>query len=247
MKTKELIEQLKKADPSGESHVRINGDGIPIYCVKKEGYWDGPYDYFDEDGNWIRTTEGHKVDLYCRDVNAFVSEQIHAHSLTGVTPWEDVKKKFKTETTYCIDDHNDEVYDRLIKEAKEDYDLISDIVLRSYNESRTEMGKNALKGWRWFQNKDVDNVKEGEPNMHVYYTWKVLDENGKDRGSNIHHTECVQKSGFWSKLDNNEMPGYYEWKFILEPGTTLADDNDPMIKEMGKLLECEPIQKIPKE
>jgi len=215
MKTKELIKLLQEADPNGEYHVRISGNGIPSYCIAKEGYWDGPYDYFDENDNWVRTTEGNKVDVICTDIDIFVSDNIHVHSLGGLTSWEDIKNKFKTNTTYCNKEHNDEVYNTLINEAKENYDIISVIVKKHYDEALVEMERNALKGWKWFQNKLVDAPEEVKPNFHVYYTWKIFDENNKSvNGSNIHMTESIQKSGMWEKLDNNEMPGYYEWKFV---------------------------------
>lgn len=42
MKTKELIEALQKADPSGE--LTVNCGGEPIYFVESlPGYYDGPY------------------------------------------------------------------------------------------------------------------------------------------------------------------------------------------------------------
>lgn len=217
MKTKEFIEKLKTADPSGECHVRITGGavGIPTFCEQKEGYWDGPYDYIDENNNWVRTTEGNKVDIHCIDINDFVSRNVHVHSMGGITPWEEIKKKFVTDTTYSNESHNDEIYNNLIEEAKEDYDMIVEITERSYNKSLDEMIENAKKGWKWFQDKLVDTPEKGKPNFHVYYTWKIFDENNKSvNGSNIHMTESIQKSGQWEKLDNDEMSGYYEWKFI---------------------------------
>ncbi len=216
MKTKELIEQLKKADPSGECHVRINkGEAvIPIFCEQKEGYWDGPYDYIDENNNWVKTTEGNKVDIHCMDINDFVARNVHVHTMKGITPWEEIKKKFITDTTYLKENQSDEVYNSLIEEAKENYDIIAEITERSYNTSLNEMIENAKKGWKWFQDKLVDTPKKGKPNFHVYYTWKIFDENNTSvNGSNIHMTESIQKSGQWDKLDNNEIPGFYEWKF----------------------------------
>lgn len=213
MKTKELIKLLQEEDPSGELHVRITGTGIPYGCESKPGYWDGAYDYIDEDDNWVRTTEGSKVDIHCQDIDTFVSEQMHAHSLKGITSFEEIKKKFKTSTTYLNGKDNDEVYNNLIKDAKEAYDSWKEIVLNSYQQSLDEMIENANKGWKWFQNKEVDNPEVGKPNLHVYYTWKIFDENNKDNSSNVHMTECVLKSGRWEKLDNNKIPGYYEWRF----------------------------------
>jgi len=63
MKTKELIKLLKEADPSGELHVRGSGGGAIVGCENKEGYWDGPYQYFDENKNLVISTSGRKIDL----------------------------------------------------------------------------------------------------------------------------------------------------------------------------------------
>lgn len=131
--------------------------------------------------------------------------------MTRNTKWEEVEKKFKFDLTYSIKEHRDERVNSILKQAKEAYDSMMEILTSSYNRSLEEMIKNAESGWKWFQNKDVD--KNEVANMHKYYTWKIFDENGKEQGSNIHMTESIQDSGLWSKLESNEMPGYYEWKF----------------------------------
>lgn len=43
MKTKELIAQLKRLDPDGESEVTVEGDAI-LFADLIPGYYDGPYD-----------------------------------------------------------------------------------------------------------------------------------------------------------------------------------------------------------
>lgn len=205
MTTSEFIEILKKADPSGDAHIRMEG-GIPLFAELKPGYWDGPYSYIDKDDNYVYTSAGSKVDIYCVDIWDFVERNMNRN-----TKWEEIEKKFKFELTYSIKEHKDERANSILKQAKEAYNDIMEILTSSYNRSLEEMIKNAEKGWKWFQNKDVD--KNEVPNMHKYYTWKIFDENGKEQGSNIHMTESIQDSGLWSKLESNEMPGYYEWKF----------------------------------
>lgn len=71
MTTSEFIEILKKADPSGEAHIRMEG-GIPLFAELKPGYWDGPYSYIDKDDNYVYTSAGSKVDIYCVDIWDFV-------------------------------------------------------------------------------------------------------------------------------------------------------------------------------
>ena len=75
MKTRELIEQLQKEDPSGELHVRINGM-MPIFAEKKLGYYDGSYQYLDGD-KIIISTQGEKVDINTLDLETWVWEHFN--------------------------------------------------------------------------------------------------------------------------------------------------------------------------
>jgi hypothetical protein len=79
-----------------------------------------------------------------------------------------------------------------------------------FEEETTVSVERAKKGWSWFQNKLIDD-KTLRPNMHYYYTWKIYNESGKEEGSNVYNTQGVMKSGLFERLDNNKMPGYYEW------------------------------------
>jgi hypothetical protein len=207
MKTKDFIKMLQNADPSGEAHVRIDG-GIPYYAELKPGYYDGAYSYIDEEGNYVYTTQGDKVDIYQKDIEDFVHDCFNLHDPKRNT-WESIKDKFKFSLGYSIEAQRKERENVILNEAKEAYDSIKEIEQSSFDRSLEEMKNNAIKGWVWFQNKDVD--KDEKPNYHVYYTWKIYDENKKEQGSNVWMTQCVQKSGFWEKLDNNVKPGYYEW------------------------------------
>lgn len=204
MTTKEFIKMLQDADPTGEGHIRMEG-GIPYAAIEKEGYWDGPYSYIDKDGNYVYTTKGYKVDIYCTDVYDFVEENFSR----GKTKWEDIEPKFKFELGSNKIPHVAEKEDRILKKARDAYDSISEVEERLYDKALTEMKENSEKGWTWFQNKKIDT----ERGMHVYYTWKIYDESGKEKGSNIWMTECVQDSGLWERVDNNKVDGYYVWIF----------------------------------
>ncbi len=206
MKTKDFIKMLQEEDPSGEAHVRMSG-GIPYSAESKAGYWDGPYSYIDDDGNYVYTTQGVKVDIYCRDIDDFVSSKFNLHDPDN---WEYIKSKFKFDLSYSIPEHRKEREDRILNSAKESYDMIFEIHNRHFEEEKKISLERASSGWTWFQNKLVDdsNLK---PNKHHYYTWKVYDENGKEDGSNIYNVQGVYKSGLFEKLDNNKIPGYYEW------------------------------------
>jgi hypothetical protein len=208
MKTKEFIEMLKKADPSGEAHVRMNG-GIPFSVEHKEGYWDGPYSYIDEEGNYVYSIENSKVDVYSIDIMEFVDRNFDLHT-PGHNTWEDIEKKFKFKLGgYVNNGQRNERELSILKEAKEAFDELKDMHERMLQDEIKDMKSKAELGWKWFQNKDVD--KDERPNMHKYYTWKIFDDKNKEQGSNVYMTSPVQYSGLWEKLDNNVMTGYYQW------------------------------------
>ncbi len=201
MTTKEFIKILQEADPEGNGHIRMEG-GIPKFAVAKEGYWDGPYAYINENDEYVYSTKGYKVDIYCEEVWDYVENRYQR----GMK-WEEMEKKFKFELGYAIKEQRNEREQRIIDKAKEAFDSNEEIDQRFFEQGKNEMIENANKGWTWFQDKRVDT----ERGMHVYYTWKIYDENGKPLGSNIHMTDSVQNSGLWERVDNNKKEGYYEW------------------------------------
>lgn len=206
MKTKEFIKMLQEADPSGEAYIRMEG-GVPYYAEYKEGYWDGYYSYIDDGGNYTSSIKDSKVDIFCQDIDLFVE------GLTDLeTEWDEVKNKFRFEFSGYHDGGKDRI-ERIYKEAKESFDSMREILQNLYDSNLKEMIEAAESGWRWFQNMEVDNITDGF-NNHVYYTWKIFDSEGNDKGSNIKQTESIQKSGLWEKIVSKERPNYYEWKFI---------------------------------
>ena len=205
MKTKDFIKLLQEEDPSGEGYIRI-GQGPITAVVQKEGYWDGPYSYLEKSGDgkpiWVETTKGYKVDIYTMDLFDF------AERFQG--DWEKMKEHIRIEYTYLDDGKR---HSEFLKHAKEECEAYKKMKDEHYERSYKEMVENAKKGWKWFQNKKVD--KNEKPNLHKYYTWKIYDENKKEQGSNVHHTESVQKSGDWKRVNNKKKRGYYEW--LYEP------------------------------
>jgi hypothetical protein len=74
MKSKDFIQMLQAEDPTGETHVRLPG-GTPIGCIKKQGYYDGAYFFIDEQGNFVISDRGEKVDIIGMDLEEFIWEQ----------------------------------------------------------------------------------------------------------------------------------------------------------------------------
>ena len=206
MKTSEFIKMLQKEDPTGEAHIRMSG-GVPYAAVLKEGYWDGPYSYIDEDGNWNYTTAGSKVDIYCKDIGDLVYDMVHTYH---IPTWEEVESKFKFSLGYSIEEQRKERENGILKEAREAYDDAVNMHTNFAIEQEIRALENAEKGWTWFQNKLVDDPTLS-PNMHHYYTWEVYNEEGKKQSSTLYNVQSVYKSGLFERHDNEVMEGYYQW------------------------------------
>lgn len=204
MTTKQFIEMLQKEDPKGEGHLRMPG-GVPRFVESKAGYWDGPYQYIDEDGKFVTSIAGYKIDVHCVDIEDFASDLADNDE---DQKWEDVEDNFRFELGgYANENQRNERIKSYIEKARASWEEMRGIKISSYERGLEEMRNNAEKGWSWFQNKKVDT----EGGSHHYYTWKIYDETGKEMGSNIWQTESVQKSGEWEKLDDGVMVGYYHW------------------------------------
>ncbi len=220
MKTKDFIKMLQEADPEGEGFIRMEG-GIPSFAEPKEGYWDGPYSYIDEEGNYVYSTEGYKIDIYCTDIWDFVQQIVDEN-----TTWKEVESKFKFKLGYV---HNNDRIESILKTAKEAYDYISKLEKQMLKESIALAVQRATEGWRFFQDKKVDSESDDKKRFYIYYHWRIYEpkENVKQnwfskmfsksewkdkwQSSSLGDTEGIMKSGLFEKLDNNELEGYYEW------------------------------------
>lgn len=118
MTTSQFIELLKKADPSGTAHIKLS-DGIPLFVDSVEGIMDAPYSYLDEEGNYVFSTQGNKVEISTMDVWAFVEKNYH----TGIT-WEEIKSKFKFDLTYKNKELINDRTNALLTYAKSAFDSV---------------------------------------------------------------------------------------------------------------------------
>lgn len=204
MTTKEFIEMLQKEDPSGEGHIRI-GHYCTFYAESKEGYWDGPYSYLKDnkwgkDMVWKHTSTGYKVDIHCVDVDQFVEY------FDG--DFNEVKKHLEFDySNYCDKKHRKDKENGILKIFEESCTEHRKIMDKLNNDEYEDAIKHVTEGWKWFQNKEVDN----DPFNHTYYTWKIFDKDNNLQISNVWNTEPVLKSGKWEKCDNNVIEGYYQW------------------------------------
>ena len=121
MKTKELIELLQKEDPTGECHVRIKGEPI-WFMEKKEGYWDGPYNYLEKEDKkyiWVQSTKGNKIDIHTMDLYDFC-ERYNGD-------WEEIKKHIRVEYDY-LDDKWEKIFIENAKKECEEYNKVQEII-----------------------------------------------------------------------------------------------------------------------
>jgi hypothetical protein len=209
MTTGEFIKLLQKEDPDGTAHLRMSG-GIPKYVVHKEGYYDGPYSYFDKEGNWVYSIQGSKVDVYCEDIEGFVSNKLDTYQ---IPTWESIKEKFKFELGgYSVESQRNERAEGILKQAKEAYDDMLAVYEGFQDRYEKIAVERANAGWKFYQDMEVDNP-DIHPNLHHYYTWLIYDENGKFKGegSCVADTQAVYKSGLFERKASELVHGYYEW------------------------------------
>ena len=205
MKTKELIKLLQEADPTGESHVRLDG-GIPIFVESKPGYYDGSYSYFDENKKYCISKMDNKVDVYTTSIFDYVMDNMGSYPNNKTI--DEVLSQFKFYLSEN-EEQNEIQKERYVKQIIDAYNENIKMDEDLYKKALNEMIDNALVGWTWFQNKLVDTIGK----EHHYYTWLVYNENEKNMGSCVHNTESIVKSGLWEKVDNNKIEGYYEWVY----------------------------------
>jgi hypothetical protein len=201
MKTKELIKLLQEADPEGESHIRMSG-GVPYFAEHKPGYYDGPYEYIDENGNWVYSTQGSKVDLYCKDMFDFIENEFYLHD-PQKNNWDYIKTFFKTDLTYLNPDDRIEGF---YKRAKQEFDEVFEVENSIYQRHLEQLKDNARLGWRWFRSKE----KLGE---YKTYDWIILDEKEEHQHASRANFEGVYYSDEWTIVDNNEKKNYVEYIF----------------------------------
>ena len=124
MKTKDFIKMLQDADPTGEHHVRIN-DGFPAFVELVEGYYDGSYNYIDDDGNFVRTNEDFKVDIQITTIDDFVEKHFIENDPDN---WKRIKSKIK----FKLGNHAD---DEQRKKAEDNFLILAKNALEEWNEA----------------------------------------------------------------------------------------------------------------
>ena len=202
MKTKDFIKMLQEADPSGEAHVRMSG-GVPIFAELKEGYWDGPYSYIDENGKYVTSIEGCKVDIWTKEPHDYIWDGLEWNSYQEPEEglFEKLKSKFEFKFGgYAIPAHRQERIDGFFKNLKEELDNYISYKKESDQKYLNEVCEKYKKGWRFLQRKD---------GKMKFYDWDILNENGKNEGANWATTGPILLSGRFEPFESEK---YIEWK-----------------------------------
>jgi hypothetical protein len=110
MKVKDFIKMLQEHDP--EDYVRLDGGAI-LFAEPKEGYWDGPYEYINEDGNFVISIKSNKVDIHTIDVEDFIWEHGGDYSKINFEGFEQYVEKERNVQRYI------EKFKKISEEYKE--------------------------------------------------------------------------------------------------------------------------------
>ena len=192
MKTKDIIRLLQEADPSGETHVRFEGDGDVVEFVRVPGYYDGSYTYVDGD-KLIQTDKGSKIDAYTWDIKGKIwdfkgdLEKIKEGIILDFRDEEKAKKIFEEE---------------ILPEAQRAREFCQGLLFQFI----VEVLQKIKEGWIITQPLDTTI---GHYNQMVFKKGKEEDR--------LCQGECgaVLESGFFEVEKTNE---YYVWKVIFNKG-----------------------------
>src|SRR3972149_1193684 len=198
MTTAEFIKMLQEADPDGTAHVRMEG-GVPYYAEHKAGYYDGPYEYIDENDRFVLTNLGDKVDIYCKNPADILWD---GHWTPWGDPydvaWEKLKAKFVVDFgAYANEEQRNERVDSFFKSRKEEFDSMIASQGPSWEEHLDDVIKRYRAGWRFYQCKDEGAWK--------YYDWKIITPLGiNDGGANLATSCPILESGRFRSVEVEE-------------------------------------------
>jgi hypothetical protein len=157
MKIKDFIKMLQEADPTGEAHIRLAG-GVPVGAQLKPGYYDGYFEYLDDDNNLVLSTKYNKVDISCVESFDIIEQTINTcntykDSIDDM--WMKVKAKFKCELHYT------DSFDNYMLTVKKEFDEWVIYQMKSDQEYLNTVIENYRNGSRYYRKKDFKNFYDG--------------------------------------------------------------------------------------
>lgn len=185
MKTKDFIKMLQKEDPTGECHVRLGG-GAPQCAERKPGYWDGPYQYFDKDGNLVISIKEEKIDVHSVDWEEFIWDHDGDYS----------KIKFEFDD-YC---EKEEQIQNYIEKFKKESEKCKNCDQQSLEHYTFRILRKLQDGWK---------VKEEKPNKKYMMNYVK----GRKKDSMCYGAcKAVHKTNLFESYDENEKSRFWRLK-----------------------------------
>jgi hypothetical protein len=188
MTTAELIRELQKEDPEGTCQVRTSDGGVVFCCEGKEGYWDGPYSYFDKD-EFVISDKGNKVDIHSMTYESWIWDHDGDYSKIRLDVHGDQQRYLKK-------------FEEISKEAKS--------AVKQSNETMLyEVLDRIRQGWAVAQplNSEIG---------HYHVMWFIKDSNFdfKSTDTKLNQGQCdiVLNSGFFVPIKTSKN---VEWHFTL--------------------------------
>lgn len=185
MKTKDFIKMLQKEDPTGECHIRL-GRGAPQQAERKPGYWDGPYQYIDDDGNFVISIKEEKIDVHSVDWEEFIWEHDGDYS----------KIKFEFDD-YCEKEKHIQDYIERFKKVSEEHKRFEQQSL----EHHTFQVLKKLQG-RW-------KIKEEKPNKKYMMDYV---KGSKTKRMCMGDCEAIHKTDFFESYDEDDTSRFWRLK-----------------------------------
>ncbi len=190
---------LQEADPEGNGHIRMPG-GIPIYADNVPGYYDGTYTYIDENKKYVTSGQGYKIDIICKTKEDYVWDELEYDSFKDKDielVWNKLKEKFRFEAMYNPVSDAERI-DSFWKSLRKDFDEFIKFEKENDQKYLKETIDNFKKGYRFLQDKKITS----------YYSFSIIDENGKTRGCSYSTSHPILNSGMFEPMDKGE---FIEW------------------------------------
>ena len=201
MTTKEFINMLQKADPSGDAHVRLEG-GVPIFAEHKPGYYDGPYTYINKEGKYVTSIKDSKVDIVCVEPFDLLLDELEWNSYVENEEacFEQAYKLFDFEFDGYSESSKQDRIASFYKSIDENINSFISIRKKHDSENLNKVIKQYNEGWRYFQ-------KVGE---NKWYDWNIIDPKSKREGANLAISKPILMSDKFYPTE--EVDGCIEWK-----------------------------------
>ena len=203
MKTKDFIKMLQEADPTGEAYIRLPDGGAPYSAWKKEGYWDGPYQYLEakegetiyDKPTFVYSSLGSKVDIYSTHIDDIIWEE--------KGDLNEIKDRVRIDYNYIGDEKENAIWKYIKEEA---------IFASDHHEK-------SLKEWT---DRVLDKFYEGDN------TWEIRQPLDKPIGYYHCMTAYHTYSKFWGMIEKNEKDKLCqgECMAIIESGLFYPEKKD---------------------